>query len=124
MKNVRNLTDQNRKALLELPAGFPVQARRVTPGDESDWETCYVVSVDAEGGYYGGLQVVLSYWSNWKSEWCLWKLEQSWSDKLVYGSGSTPVVVRWSPEALQVFKQLSGDLVLAKTVASLLVGAQ
>ena len=127
MKNVRNLTEQNKKALLELPVGFPVQLRNVTPGDEGDWEDAYVVSVDAEGGYYGEFQVVLSYWNNWESEWCLWPLSERYSrgyrygSNLAYGSGSTPVSVRWSSENLRAFRALSDDLVLAQTVASLLV---
>ena len=154
MKHVRNLTDQNRKALLELPVGFPVQIRRAPYSGMwipaySAWEDGTIKSVSND---YGHLKIVLNWY--YASEHvcdpaktsaaylCGYsgkcgtpectelagfydyvlderhELGKSWLD--CSGANS----IRWSPEALRAFRTLSDDLVLAQTVASLLVGAR
>jgi hypothetical protein len=130
MKNVKNLTPQNRQALLALPVGFPVQVRNLGPvnADERWWDAT-VARVELVNGeleldlrwFFPGFQ---SDWGTFRDEWHDWRIYETdchtGTPHLSTGSAADVTSVRWSPAALAAYRELAADPVLAGAVAGLL----
>jgi hypothetical protein len=144
MKSVRKITEKSKAELAGLPVGFPIEFRgKDQEGDWCEWTQGTVADVHFVDGY---LEIDIKYWyvsGHVCNEYCHaecdngtgWRIrsifetiyapdfrDRNWHEaRLGWTSGHRLAAVRWSPEALRAFRALSDDLVLAQTVASLLV---
>ena len=147
MKSVRKITEKSKAELAGLPVGFPIEFR----GKDQDgvWTQWREGTVEDIHFVNGALEIDIKYWyasSHACTQRCCaecparsgyyirsifetratpdFRNREIHEPRLGWMQGHLLAAVRWSPEGLRAFRALSGDLVLAQTVASLLVGAR
>ncbi len=144
MKSIRKITEKSKAELAGLPVGFPIEFRgKDQDGVWTEWQQGTVADVHFVDG---ALEIDIKYWyvsGHVCNEYCHAECDNGtgWRIRSIFETQATPdfrdrkineprlgwmqghlvATVRWSPEALRAFRGLSDDLVLAQTVASLLV---
>lgn len=147
MKSVRKITEKSKAELAGLPVGFPIEFRgKDQDGQWREWTKGTVADIHFVNG---ALEIDIEYWYSSMhvcQEHCHAECyrRSGYRIRSIFETCATPdfmdfekheprlgwmqghllAAVRWSPEGLRAFRALSGDLVLAQTVASLLVGAR